>query len=61
MEYKKAIEILMSLMKKRSFNDKEKEAIMTAIGVLDLASLGENRMKSIINARKAKRAKSLEW
>jgi len=61
MDDKKAIGVLMKLLKKRSLNDKEKEAIMAAIGILDLASLGANRMKSIINARKAKRNRSLEW
>jgi len=61
MEYKKAVTILMSLLDKHSLDAKEKEAVLTAIGVLDWASLAKNRMKRIIKARKAKRDKSIEW
>jgi hypothetical protein len=61
MEYKKAITVLMNMLKKRSLDKEEKEAIIAAIGVLDWASLANNRMKSIIKAQKDKRAKSIEW
>lgn len=61
MDYKKSISVLMEALKKYSFNDEEKEAILTAIGVLDFASLGKNRMKDIMKARKAKRGKATEW
>jgi len=61
MEYKKAVAILMSLLKKPTLDEKEKEAVLTAIGVLDLASLAKNSIKRKIKAQKAKRAKSIEW
>jgi hypothetical protein len=61
MEYKEAENILMSLIDKHPLDTKEKKAVLTAIGVLDWASLGKNRMKNIINARKAKREKSTKW
>ncbi len=61
MEYKKAVVILMDLLKKRTLSKKEKEAVLTAIGVLDWASLGKNRLKGIIKARQAKREKNIEW
>jgi len=60
MEYKEALDILMEMLNKRSLNAKEKKAVLTAIGVLDWASIGKNRLKRIIKARKAKRAKDLE-
>jgi len=61
MEYKTAATILIKLLKKRSLGVKEKEAILTGIGVLDWANLGKNRMKRTIEAKKAKRDKSIEW
>jgi hypothetical protein len=61
MEYKEAVAILLELLKNPSLSGKEREAILTALGVLDMASLGETRMKSIINAKKSKIAKSLIW
>jgi hypothetical protein len=57
MEYQKAITILKSLLDKHSLDVEEKEAVMTAIGLLSWASLS----KSITKARKAKRDKSTEW
>lgn len=60
MESKKAIAILISLLDKNKLEPEEKEAIMAAVGALDCATLAENRMKSIIKAKKAKRDKSLE-
>ncbi len=61
MEYKKAVAILMRMLNKRSLDKAEKEAVLTAIGVLDWAKLGKNRIKSMVKARKAKREKSIEW
>ena len=60
MGYKEAITILMGLLDKRQLSAKEKEAVLTAIGVLDWANLGKNRMKRILKAKKAKREKDLE-
>ena len=57
MEYEKAIAILKSLLDKHSLNAEEKEAVMTAIGILSWGSLSKNRIK----AQKAKRDKSTEW
>jgi hypothetical protein len=61
MEYKKAVTILISLLDKHSFDDEEKEAVLTAIGVLGWASLSKSRIKAQIKAQKAKRDKSTEW
>ena len=57
MEYQEAIAILKSLLEKHSLNAEEKEAVMTAIGVLSWGSLSKSRIK----AQKAKRDKSTEW
>lgn len=57
MEYKKAIDILLKIMKKYSLDSKEKEAILTAIGTLDCGSLIDNRLKVIIKNQKNKRDK----
>lgn len=57
MEYEKAIATLKSLLAKHPLDAQEKEAIITAIGVLSLGSLAESRIK----ARKAKRDKSAQW
>ena len=57
MEYQKAITILKSLLGKHPLDAEEKEAVITAIGLLSWASLS----KSITKARKAKREKSTEW
>ena len=57
MEYQKAIAILTSLLDKHSLDAEEKEAVMTAIGVLSWGSLAKSKIK----AQKAKRDKSAEW
>jgi hypothetical protein len=57
MEYQKAIDILISLLDKHSFDTEEKEAVMTAIGVLSWGSLSKSKIKAL----KAKRDKSIEW
>jgi hypothetical protein len=57
MEYQKAIAILKSLLDKHPLDAEEKEAVMTAIGLLSWGTLS----KSITKARKAKRDKSTEW
>jgi len=61
MEYKKALAILLKMLDRCALEGEEKEAVLTAVGVLDAASLGENRFKSIIKARKEKRDKGVEW
>jgi hypothetical protein len=57
MEYQKAITILKSLLEKHSLNAEEKEAVMTAIGLLSLGLLAKSKIK----AQKAKRDKSTQW
>ena len=57
MEYKKAIAILKSLLDRQSLDAEEKEAIMTAIGILSWGSLSQSKIK----AQKAKRNKNAEW
>ena len=60
MEYKKAVNILISLLDRHSLDDEEKEAVLTAIGVLGWVSLSKSRMKALIKAKKAKLDKSTE-
>ena len=57
MEYQKAIDVLKNLLDRQSLNSDEKEAIVTAMGLLSLGSLAKSR----IRAQKAKRDKSTEW
>ncbi|HXY74571.1 MAG TPA: hypothetical protein VEH58_04540 [Dehalococcoidales bacterium] len=57
MQNEKAIIILKKLLEKPSLSEDEKEAVLTAIGML---SLGE-QIKSRIKAQKAKREKSTQW
>ena len=57
MEHKEAIEILKSLLEKHQLNTEEKEAVMTAIGILSWTSLSKSHAK----AQKAKRDKATEW
>ncbi len=57
MEYEKAIAILKNLLNKHSINDEEKDAIMTAIGMLSLVSLSKNKIKAL----KAKREQNIKW
>jgi hypothetical protein len=57
MEYLTAIAILNSLLDRYRLNAQEKEAVMTAIGVLSLISASKGKLK----AQKAKRDKSTEW
>jgi hypothetical protein len=57
MEYAKAIEVLKKLLNRHPLDAEEKEAVMTAIGILSWGSLSKSKMK----AQKAKRDKSIEW
>jgi len=57
MEYQKAIAILRGLLDRHSLDAEEKEAVMTAIGVLSWGAISKSR----IEAQKAKRDKSTEW
>ena len=57
MEYQEAVVVLKNLLGKHPLDAKEKEAVMTAIGVLSWGALSKSR----IRAQKAKREKSTEW
>jgi len=57
MEYQEAVTILKSLLDRHPLSAEEKEAVLTAIGVLSWGSLSKSKMK----AQKAKRDKSTEW
>ena len=57
MEHQDAIEILKRLLNKHPLSAKEKEAVMTAIGILSWTSLSKSRIK----AQKARLDKAKEW
>jgi hypothetical protein len=57
MEYKQAVTILKSLQEKHPLSAEEKEAVLTAIGVLVWGSLAKSKMK----AQRDARAKKTEW
>lgn len=57
MEYKEAITILKRLLDTYPLSTEEKEAVLTAIGMLSWGSLSSSRLK----AQKAKREKSTQW
>ncbi|QNT76926.1 hypothetical protein [Dehalogenimonas etheniformans] len=57
MENDKAIEILRKMLEKPSLDAEEKEAVMTALGMLGWVKLSKSRMKLI----KEKRDQSLKW
>jgi len=57
MEHQKAVLVLKGLLEKRPLDDEEKEAVLTAIGLLSWAALGKTRMKAL----KEKRAKDGAW
>ncbi len=61
MDYKQAIAVLTKMLEERSLDAEEKEAILTAIGILDWASLGKTRLKNLAERRKERRDKSIEW
>lgn len=60
MEYKEAITILIKLREKEFVSDEEKEALLTAAGALDWASLAVNRAKGFMKAKREKREKNME-
>jgi hypothetical protein len=57
MEYEKAIAILKNILNRQSLNAEEKDAVITAIGLLSLGALSKSKIK----AQKAKRDKSTQW
>lgn len=61
MEYKEAQKVLFGLAKKLGLKKEEKEAVLTAVGVLDYGILAKNRYKRIIKAQKDKKEKGTQW
>jgi hypothetical protein len=57
MEYAEAINILKILLEKHPLTEEEKEAVITAIGILSWGTLSKSKIK----AQKARRDKSTEW
>ncbi len=57
MENEKAVAILKGLFNRHPLTAEEKEAVMTAIGVLGLGSM----VKSRIRTQKVKRDQSTKW
>jgi hypothetical protein len=57
MENDRAIEVLKKMLDKPSLDADEKEALMTALGILGWVKLSKSRMKLM----KQKRDQSLEW
>lgn len=51
MEHKEASIILISLLNKNLFDIEEKEAVLTAIGVLAWTSLSKSKIKAIRDKR----------
>ncbi|MDV2988677.1 MAG: hypothetical protein P3T54_00740 [Dehalogenimonas sp.] len=45
MDHKTAIDILLKLAQKPALSTEEKEAVMTAVGVLGWTSLAQSRLK----------------
>ena len=61
MDDKKAVIILKRMLDKYSLKDEEKEAILTAVGILSWTSLSQDKIKALGKAQKAKRDKSVKW
>jgi len=61
MEYKEALALLIKLRDKPSLTSEEKEAILTAIGVLDMASIAKKSWGNRIKIIKAKKEKDTQW
>lgn len=57
MEHKKAAEVLLKLVEKPVISAEEKEAVMTAVGVLGWTSLSQSRIR---NLRKSRDSESSE-
>jgi hypothetical protein len=61
MEYKEALDILIKMAGKSDLTAKEKQAILTAVGVLDMATIAKNSFQRKIQNQKAKREKGTQW
>jgi hypothetical protein len=59
MEDKEAIEILTKMLTEHEFSPKEKQAVLTAIGILSWSKLGKSRIEQIAKKQKAKKEWSL--
>lgn len=54
MEHKTALGILVQMIERRDLTDAEKEAVLTAIGVLSWTKLAKSRVRSIAAKRKVR-------
>lgn len=61
MEYKEALSILIKLQGEHSLTSKEKEAVLTAIEVLDMASIAKKSWTNRIKTIKTKKDKDAQW
>ncbi len=52
MDHKKAAKVLIKLLEKPKFSPGEKQALLTAIGVLSWTSLAQSRLKNKKNLSK---------
>jgi hypothetical protein len=60
MEDKEAIEVLTNMAEKKTLCEKEREAILVAIGALSWTKLGKARIAGIAKARQAEHRYDLE-
>jgi hypothetical protein len=61
MDENKAADILMQVIRNHSLKDEEKEAVLTAIGLLGMASSAQKQFRSQLRARKDKQERSTKW
>ncbi len=57
MEHERAIAVLQELLETQQFTAEQKEAVMTAIGMLSWGKLAKSRLEN----QKAKRDKNSRW
>lgn len=61
MEEKEAIKILLKMIDKYSLNGEEKDSILEAIGLFDMADLSKKILKRRAEFKKEKKKKDAEW
>lgn len=61
MNYKKSLNIITKLLQDKNFNVEEKEALATAIGVLDSAAIGKKMFESRLKVQKEKKERDVNW
>jgi len=61
MEDKKTAAVLKKLLNKNILNAEEKEAVLAAIGLLDLSLLAQKSVKRRFKLQKEKKDKAAKW